>query len=370
MNIPDKYKVLGLMSGTSMDGLDCGLFEISLTSDYQLNWNCIEFQTYPYSKDIHELIRSALEGDIGVIKDADRKLGKEFSVISEGFINGREIDLLASHGQTIAHEDSVSTQQIGDPQYLQNIFQVPVIYNFRQADIDAGGNGAPLMPFLDWLLFKNIGKDIITLNLGGIANIAFIPKSENRSEVMGFDTGPGMALIDECCQFFYEELFDRNGEHTKQGQLNNEILTKLMKHNFIQRKPPKSTGRHEFGRELAVKVIQSFSQVSPNDLLRTFCAFTAKSIAENLNKFLNFNTSDIRLIISGGGVHHPLLMEDIRKYTGIMNVKTAGKFGIPSDMKEALLMAVLGVSRLQKLPANIPLVTGAQEVVALGDVLI
>lgn len=358
------------MSGTSMDGLDCGLFEISLTSDYQLNWNCIDFITFSHSAEIRESISNALAGDEGVVRAADRILGQEFAVISKEFINGRKIDLIASHGQTIAHDDGVSTRQIGNPQYLQKIFQVPLVFNFRQADIDAGGNGAPLMPFLDWLLFKASDRDTITLNLGGVANIAFIPKSGGRDEVMGFDTGPGMALMDEWCEHFYKEQFDRGGEHTKQGHLNKDILTELMTNDFIQKKPPKSTGRHEFGRELVIKLIQSFSQVSPNDMIRTFCTFTAQSIAENLNKFLNFNSSDIRLIISGGGVHHPILMEDIRNYTGILNFKTSDEYGIPSEIKESLLMAVLGAGRIQKIPANMPSVTGAGKMVALGDVLI
>ena len=365
----NKMRVLGLMSGTSMDGLDCGLFEIYLTSDYQLNWNCIDFQTAPYSVDIRESISNALEGNKGVVMDADRILGQEFYAISKEFINGRKIDLITSHGQTISHDDGVSTRQIGNPQYLQKIFQVPLVFNFRQADIDAGGNGAPLMPFLDWLLFKDSGRDTITLNLGGVANVAFIPKSGKRGEVMGFDTGPGMALIDECCQYFYEEKIDRDGERAKRGQVNEEILTELMANDFIQKKPPKSTGRHEFGRELVFKLIQRFSQCSPNDIIRTFCAFTAKSIAENLNKFLNFNILDIGMIISGGGVHHPLMMENIRKYTGISNFKISDEYGIQSDMKEALLMAVLGVARIQAMTANMSSVTGARELVVLGNVL-
>ena len=149
-----KISVLGLMSGTSMDGLDCGLFEISLTSDYHLNWRCIDFYTFPYSEGIQDSIRESLQGNNQVVKETDKKLGMELAVLSEKFIKGRKIDLISTHGQTIAHDDGVSTRQIGDPKYLQQKTQVPVAYNFRHADIDAGGNGAPLMPFLDWILFQ------------------------------------------------------------------------------------------------------------------------------------------------------------------------------------------------------------------------
>ena len=359
--------VLGLMSGTSMDGLDCGLFEIALTSDYKLDWTCTDFQTFPYSAGMRDSIKKSLQANKKVKQKTNRTLGMEFAVLSEKFIKGRKIDLIATHGQTVAHDDGISTQQIGDPKYLQQKIQVPVVYNFRQADIDAGGTGAPLMPFLDWLLFKDNCHDTITLNLGGVANISFIPKSGKRSEVIGYDTGPAMALIDECCEKFYSETIDMNGVHAKQGKVNEDILSELMGNKFIQKMPPKSTGRHEFGKELLDKIIQDYLSTSPDDLIKTFCVFTAKSIAENLDKFLNFNTSDIHLIISGGGVHHPVLMEDIRTYTEISNFKTADDLEMEPDMKETLLIAVIGVARKQGMKANMPSVTGAEAMVMLGD---
>ena len=310
-----------------------------------------------------------LQGNAEVMQETDRKLGMEFSILAEKFIKGRQIDLIATHGQTIAHDDGISTQQIGDPQYLKQKMQVPVVYNFRQADIDAGGNGAPLMPFLDWILFQDSYHDTITLNLGGVANISFIPKSGKRNEVIGFDTGPGMALIDECCNKFYNEPIDMDGVHAKQGKVIEDILDELMAHKFIQKMPPKSTGRDEFGRKFLNQIIQKYSAFSPDDLIRTFCAFTAKSIAENLNKFINFNNSEIQLIISGGGVHHPVLMDDIRKYTKISNLKTADVIEIEPDLKETLLMAVIGVARIQEMKANMPSVTGAEMTVMLGDLV-
>ena len=357
------------MSGTSMDGLDCGLFNISLTSGYELDWSCIEFMTYPYSGDIRQSISNALKGDELAIKDADRILGKEFSAISKKFINERPIDLISTHGQTVDHNNGVSTLQIGAPKFLTETFQVPVVYNVRQADIDVGGNGAPLMPFLDWLLFNNGDSTTITLNLGGVANISFIPKSGKRNEVIGFDTGPGMALIDECCKMYYGDSLDRNGSHAKEGIVHETILSELMNHEFIHKSPPKSTGRHDFGVELVNNIIQRYSNISPENLIRTFCAFTGKSIAANLDKYLNFNIYDVRLIISGGGVHHPILMQDISKYTRITNIKTSDELGIKSDMKEALLMAVLGVARKKEMTANMPGVTGAEKLMVLGNII-
>lgn len=352
-----------------MDGLDCGLFEISLTSDYHLNWKCIDFTTVSYSAEIREIICHAIVGDEPVIMDVDKKLGKEISLITEQFITSRNIDLIATHGQTIAHEDGFSSRQIGNPQYLQKIFKVPIISNFRQADINVGGNGAPLMPFLDWLLFKDSSQTTITLNLGGIANVSCIHKSGIRGEVVGFDTGPGMALVDESCQLFFKESFDRDGKHAASGEVNHEVLKLLMENKFIRRKPPKSTGRQEFGRDMVKQIIQLFPHVSPENIIRTFCAFTAESIAENLHKYVNFAASGCSLILSGGGVYHPVLMEYIKNRLKISNIKTSAEIGIHPDMKESLLMAVLGVSRMLELPSNLPSVTGGKELVLLGDVL-
>jgi len=225
------------------------------------------------------------------------------------------------------------------------------------------------MPFLDWLLFRNSSHDTITINLGGIANISFIPKSGKRNKVLGFDTGPAMALIDECCKKYYGQSMDMDGVHAKQGEINEDILLELMTHKFIHKIPPKSTGRHEFGEDLLKRIILNYSQTTPDDLIRTFCVFTAKSIAENINKSLNFNTSDIHLILSGGGVHHPVLIEDIRKYTEIIDLKTSDVLEMGPDMKETLLMAVLGVARMQKMKANMPTVTGAKKMVVLGDII-
>ena len=188
------------MSGTSMDGLDCGLFDIVLSCDYQLEWMCQDFKTIPYSQNIRRLIINALTGNETAILEAHIQLEQIFISSVKEFLKNRKVDIIASHGQTISHEDGILTRQIGNSKAMQPIFKVPVVYNVRQADINVGGNGAPLMPFLDWLLFKDSKQNIITLNLGGVANIAFIPSSGSREEVIGFDTGPGMALMDETCR--------------------------------------------------------------------------------------------------------------------------------------------------------------------------
>ena len=276
------------MSGTSMDGIDCGLFDISLSPQYKLEWSCVDFITFSYRNNVRQSIINALSKGDKYISIANEILGNEFVHKSIKFLNGRNIDLISSHGQTIAHIDGESTLQVGNPEILYKYFKVPVVFNIRQADIQVGGNGAPLMPFLDWLLFKEEDQDVITLNLGGVANISFIPASGNPKKVIGFDTGPGMALIDECCKMYYADPLDRNASHAKEGIVNETILSELMNHEFIHKSPPKSTGRHEFGSGLLYHILNKYPKTSPDNLVRTFCAFTAKSIAKNLYKFLNF----------------------------------------------------------------------------------
>lgn len=361
-------KVLGLMSGTSMDGLDCGLFDITLNQNYSLKWICVDFKTFKYSKLIKENISNSLDGNLDDVKKLDKLLGKEIAKISKNFIKNRDIDYVASHGQTISHHDGVSSVQISDPKYLHQTFNVPVIYNFRQADIRLGGNGAPLMPFLDWLLFKNMDKDIITLNIGGISNISYVPKLNKRNDVIGFDTGPGMSLIDECCSFFHNKPFDNNAKYSAKGEIDYIILQELMENDYINRIPPKSTGRSDFGANIVYYFKEKYPDIMPNDLIRTFCAFTAKSIASNLEKFLNFNHSEIELIVSGGGVHHSILMDDLKNFSSIYKIKKIDSYGISSDMKESLLMAVLGAAHIKGIPANMPSVTGARDLTLLGDI--
>ena len=362
-------KVLGLMSGTSMDGLDCCLAEIALDSNYNFVYRILNSKCYDFSLKTRSIIHDYIFYNKYSINYIDNYLGELFSKYCIKFLKNNKVDLIALHGQTVKHIDGECSIQIGNPKIMNNNLNLPIVYNFRNADILNGGNGAPLVPFLDWLFFRKKEFNIIALNLGGISNISVINQDCSKNDVIGFDTGPGMALSDECCNKFYNEPIDMDGVHAKQGKVNEDILSELMGHKFIQKMPPKSTGRHEYGKELLSNIIQNYSQTSPDDMIRTFCIFTAKSIAENLNKFLNFNTADVLLIISGGGVHHPVLMEDIQRYTEISDLQTTDVLEMEPNMKEALLIAVIGVARIQGMIANMPTVTGAKNMVMLGDLV-
>ena len=364
MSKDKKYKILGLMSGTSMDGLDMCLAEINIDKTNFLKFRIIKSVFEPFKNITKIQIKNAIN-DIN-ISATNNYLGKLFSKIFKKNFKSYEIDAIALHGQTVSHIDGIMTMQIGNPKYLAKSFSVPIIFNFRQADIDHGGNGAPLMPFLDWLLFCKSKKDKIVLNVGGISNLTYIPNNSKKHEVIGFDTGPGMALIDEYCLSEWNVDFDCNAKFSSQGFVIEPLLDYLMEHPFINKKYPKSTGRHEFGEDLVKKIKKKWKESSKKDILRTFVAFTAKSIWKNISNIRNFSYKNTELIISGGGSCHPLLIQDLKYFTNLEIVNFKNK-ELCSDFKEAFLMSVLGACHLNGIPANLPSVTGAKKQIVLGE---
>ena len=362
------YKILGLMSGTSMDGLDCCLCELKIDKYYNFFYNITDWKTFEYSDEIKNVIKDAIKFPFRTEKHSDI-IGEEFTRFSEDFLYGRHVDLIGTHGQTIYHIDKEYSKQIGNPKFLLQKFNVPIIYNFRENDILSNGNGAPLMPFLDWLLFKNNKLDTFTLNIGGISNICKISYKINRKDVLGFDTGPGMSLIDEFAHIVWNESMDLDGKYSSKGNIINELENDLLSYPYILKKPPKSTGRQEFGKEFIEKKIINSKNFDKNDIIRTLVSFTAKSICINLEKYLKFNKGNYNFYINGGGTHHPILMNDLKQYINIENLLDLNKLGIHQDNKEALLIAVLALCRFLEIPSNMPTVTGSKGNVILGDII-
>jgi len=359
------WVTLGLMSGTSMDGIDACLARIRLT-ETSFEFDIIDTAAIPFENDLRQAIGRCMAGTVEEVARLHFQLGAAYADAARSFLEGRQVDLVGCHGQTVAHRDGRFTLQVGTPAYLAIRLQAPVVANFREADIAAGGNGAPLMPFLDWLLCRSQNKPAATLNLGGVANITAIPPGGARDDAAGFDTGPGMGLIDEAAQLLFDQPYDQDGRFSRAGVVDERVLEELMAHPFVHRRPPKSTGRDEFGRELVADLTEKFT-ISPEDLLRTLVRYTATSIAFNLREFVKFYTSLDTLVASGGGVCHPLLMSDLETVLPGWKVLTSETLGIHPDFKEALLMAVLAVAHVHKIPGNMPGVTGAGKAVVLGQ---
>ena len=354
------------MTGTSMDGVDVCLAKIRLSAE-DLEYQVLDTETIPFDSSLRESISAALTGSPDDVGALHFSLGSHYAQVAEEFLAGRDVDIIGCHGQTVAHRDGSYTLQIGTGAYLSQGVHVPVVTNFRDADIAAGGNGAPLMPFLDWMLCRSKENAHVLLNIGGVANITAIQPGMDRLDVAGFDTGPGMGVIDEATDLLFDAKIDRDATYSSQGQVIPELLDEMMSHPFITKEPPKSTGRDIFGRTYVDQLLAKYS-VEPADFLRTSVRYTASSIAENLRRFVDFFDDINLLIVSGGGAHHPLILADLREELPGWTVDTSDAIGIDPDFKEALLIAVLAAARVNHIPGNMPRVTGARELVVLGQI--
>jgi anhydro-N-acetylmuramic acid kinase len=328
--------VAGFMSGTSMDGLDCCIAKISISSSRNMDYKIIAQKSFCFQDDLKSIIKRNIgQTDRIHVEKISKYLGLKFLTLSKDFLSQYSFDYISLHGQTIHHIDKIKTIQAGDPSYMASFFKVPVIYNFRERDIDLGGNGAPLMPFLDWLIFKDSKKNILTLNLGGISNISFIPKNCNRNQVLGFDTGPGMCLIDQVVYKYWSDNYDKDGKYSIKGSIDSLMLDYLIKNTpFIDEPIPKSTGREQFGLNFINQIIKQFKNVKKIDMLRTLIKFTSVSIKLNIEKFILKKSEVDEIVVSGGGAFHPILMDDIKKDLDIPIVNIID-YGIESKFKES-----------------------------------
>lgn len=358
-----------------MDGVDACLAGISLSAG-RLEFQIHDYLTAPFTTEEKEAITRSLTATADEVGDLHFRLGEVYARVAGDFLNGRPVDLAGCHGQTVAHRDGRYTLQVGTPVYLSRTLRAPVVSNFRDADVAAGGNGAPLMPFLDWLLCQSKAWPLtgrsrpapaIILNLGGVANISAVAPGMDQTEVVGFDTGPGMGLVDEAARLLFDSPSDLDGRYSAGGNISEEILSELMAHPYIRRRPPKSTGRDEFGGELVKRLVEKYT-LPPADLLRSLVRFTARSVADSIRRYVNFHDMTGTLIASGGGVHHPSLMADLEAELPGWEVATSQALGIDPDIKEALLVAVLAAAHVQGIPGNMPGVTGARELVVLGQI--
>lgn len=292
-----------------------------------------------------------------------------------------QIDVIGSHGQTVFHQGMsstfngyrvASTLQIGDPSVIATRTGITTVGDFRPADIAAGGQGAPLVPFVDFLLYRNPRIGRAALNIGGIANVTVIPAGARLKDVFAFDTGPGNMVIDALVRHFTNgrKNFDRNAELAAKGKLLPELLQALLRDKYFPRNPPKTAGREQYG-ESYLRGLFSHSearQANPEDVVRTATILTALSILDAFHRFISPKAKIGELIVSGGGAHNPLLMAQLESGLNGIRVRGAGELGVRGDAKEAFAFAVLAVETLRRRPANVPGATGAKRAVVLGKV--
>tara|TARA_B100000315_G_scaffold260931_1_gene327644 strand:+ start:8346 stop:9479 length:1134 start_codon:yes stop_codon:yes gene_type:complete len=364
-------RTVGLMSGTSMDGLDICLAENKFENE-GLSYRILGMKTVPFPEELKNKIRTALTGTVKQIGPFHYELGEYFADETARFIQESgvtQIDAVGMHGQTIFHQNKKATLQIGEPSFLVKELCIPVVSDFRARDISEGGTGAPLIPIVDKWLFQNESEGIICLNLGGIANITCLPPKSYGEEIMGFDTGPGMALLDEVFRQNGDDPFDENGEMALRGTPDLTLVDSWIKDEFITSSPPKSTGRDCYGKSWIKNHAGELEKIPLEDQLASLSFFTAKSIYVNCASILG--THNVKSIIaSGGGIHHSAVLKYLNRQFNPVPVKSIAEYGIDPDLKEAFGFSLLAAAYFNGIPANISSVTGADKEVILGKLTI
>ena len=369
----ERRLVVGLMSGTSVDGIDAVLVELS-ASGVQVEYRILAFATIEMPAELRTEV-FALFADAASIDALCRvnvMLGEAFAaaaleIVKRAGIAAEEVDLIGSHGQTIRHLPVVgATLQIGEPALIAARTGVVTIADFRPADMAWGGEGAPLVPLVDRLLFAHPEQDRLLLNIGGIANITVLPAS---GDGRAFDLGPGNMLIDAAVVHFSQgrERFDRDGERAARGSMDEALLAELMQHEFLQRRPPKSTGREEFGTALLMDLLRRGAW-SEDDLVATLTAFSVRSMVDGIRRFCPGEFAG--MWVAGGGVHNPQIMAGLRRTLPGLAIASLAELGVDPDAREALTFAVLANETLMDHPGNIPSATGAERPVVLGKIVL
>lgn len=374
--------IVGLMSGTSLDGVDAALVSIEGTTIDDISWKLVGWSPLAYTEEqrgrIHQGI---LAGSAEALCDIHAALGEWFAeaalrVCAEAGVAASDLDLIGSHGQTLWHRPPSgggrgATLQLGDPATIAERTGCPVVSDLRARDIAAGGQGAPLVPWVDQVLFSVPHQARALQNIGGIGNVSWVPPRESHLGVVAFDTGPGNALMDSAVELATggRMTFDRDGLLAARGEVDRALLEELLRHPFFSLEPPKSTGREAFGRPVVERLVEAVSPEGDQDwmdIIATLTELTARSIADSYARWiLPRGVSEI--ILTGGGARNPTLVERIRELLSPVPVLDGAALGIDPEAKEALAFAVLAWAHVHGIPANAPGATGARGPRVLGS---
>lgn len=376
IKLTDEVYSIGLMSGTSLDGVD-----VCLAKHHNNQHTLIGFRSYPYSNELKEKILNASKLDtsnVRLICSLNKELGITYATAIQKFLKDTNTDInkisfIANHGQTIWHNpESIdgtfpSTLQIGDASYISYVFNKMVVYDFRSLDISAGGCGAPLVPVVDYLLFNKYAP-VILLNIGGISNITYIPDNKNLDDVVAFDTGPGNMLVDSLMMRLYNQAYDEDGNVAESGIVSQELLNILMNDPYYDEAYPKSTGREKYNNQYVDYILDVSSKLNlkNEDIIRTVTALTPMVIKYQIKKF--FKEFYGVVIAAGGGCNNKVMMKDLESddYT----LQKIDDYEISSDGKEAFAFSILGYLRLTNQTSNLKKVTGSKDDLSLGSIIL
>ena len=395
--------IAGVMSGTSADGINVALVWFSADigrasrpsphkkehSDFTL----LAHEEYPFPAPVRRAILSLMNAELAHVADLARLnflLGELYAeaVAKTARKHRAKLDLVGCHGQTLYHQGVAErflgrkltvTWQTGEGAVIAARLGVPVVSDFRPADIAAGGKGAPLVPFLDYLVYcdrraSRIAQNRIAQNIGGIANLTAIPARASPQQVLAFDTGPGNMVIDAVMEELFGRRYDRDGKVASSGRVLDGVIAQLVRAPFFRQKPPRTAGREEFGREYVGRFLQLCRGASKTDVVATATALTARSIADAVQRFVlprfGVRHRDHEMIVSGGGVNNPTLMAMLRNEIAPMGIELhfSDEFGLPAEAKEAVAFALLAHETWHRRPSNVPSATGAERPAILGKI--
>jgi len=383
--------VAGIMSGTSADGINVALVRIGGDRRQRgTTFSLLGHAEYSYPRKVRAAVLAAMNGSLASVADLARLnflLGELYAdaVLTTQRKFRTPVDLVGCHGQTLYHQgDAASflgrklaaTWQTGEAAVVAARVGAPVVSDFRPADVAAGGKGAPLVPFLDYMLFRDAQRGRIVQNIGGIANLTAIPARAAASEVVAFDTGPGNMVIDAVTEKLVGKPFDRGGEIANSGTVIEPVVSEILRDAFFRRKPPKTAGREEFGREFVREFLRICGGARKQDVVASATALTAKSIADAIRKFIvpgaSSNQKQVfsEMILSGGGSRNPTLVAMLTKELArlAIRVRFSDDYGLPSEAKEAAAFALMAYETWHRRPSNVPSATGAKHAAVLGKI--
>ena len=380
--------VAGIMSGTSADGIDVALVRIA-DGKARPSLTLLAHEGFAFPAALRRAVLAAMNAASTSTAELARlnwRLGLAYAEAVRATLKRHkvELDLIGCHGQTLYHQPRAAmyagrnfacTWQAGEAQVMAATLGIPVVSNFRPADMLAGGQGAPLVPLLDYVLFANSKRGRVLQNIGGIANLTAIPAGAGADKVIAFDTGPGNMVIDALAQKLCQKRFDRNGAIAAEGAVIEPVLARALRNPYFQLNPPRTAGREQFGREYAAKFLAACQRHSdkPEDALATATALTAETIAQSYKRFCKSKMKSgngVDYIVSGGGARNRTLMAMLTRRLEPLGCELAAseEFGLPAEAKEAAAFALLAWQTWHHLPGNVPAATGARRPVILGQV--
>jgi anhydro-N-acetylmuramic acid kinase len=383
--------VAGVMSGTSADGIDVAVVRVSSAGTSKKKsisyprFELLGHAEYPYPSQVRRAILASMNSDHASVGDLARLnflLGELYAkaVCTTQKRLACKVELVGCHGQTLFHQGEstrylgrrlTATWQTGEGSVIAARLGTPVITDFRPADMANGGKGAPLVPFLDYIFYRHPSRGRIIQNIGGIANLTAIPAAASPGQVIAFDTGPGNMVIDAVVDQLYGKAYDRDGRLAASGQVLSGILSSVLGLPYFSRRPPKTAGREEFGRDFVAQFLRRCRTSRKADVVATATALTAKSISGAVNRFVvRKKRSFEELIVSGGGAKNPTLLSMLRDELSQirLRLRLSDEFGLPAEAKEAVAFAVLAFQTWHHRASNIPAATGAIRAAILGKI--